>query len=673
MKGRKFLLFVAMILLSVSCKQKEINEEIVKEEEVPIYNYLESALSIIESYVSGDSDLTSSQIAEQTTLITNNIQYIDDSEEIIEEALKFVEVFESSSYGPLFINEVTKNGFSRSNTSGKEIYYSLFTVQQGLIDYAYTSANLKKYPELFQNKKFETSSYFPGAVDPPEDASITYDVLINASQSEAWGSPISGESNAARRPTGCYLAPGSLVTITVPASLVGKGYNVRVGAHSWDLEKKTTIKRLDRVSLVYAIDSTEIVVANPLGGGIYIEVPSLADAGVVTIQMKNVVRSPFFSARSFDKTTLEEWKNTERKNPGPWADFESDKFMMQVPTNWISNYDDPVTLMEDWDKGMDAVTELLGYPSVMPKTVLYVQPDVMMRGNANYPGYPQSNYAYSPNAVEDGNKDDYWMLQGPQYTDWTVLHELGHYMMFTKFRGEIEADVNFMSVAVQNMKFGMDLDLAYGLSVSGWSQVTLDVAATMWMVTDEFRNGEEMCHSNVPGDQFKYQHRGYGKYVEIVDLFGWQALKDFFKEVNEDYMGDQIYWPSDYNEDPVDSRILRLSRAAGADLRPLVHFWGIQPVNKLQLAKNIEAENLNPSTLIYDKLVHYKSILPADNDAFKKHVYVVFPKGPSSTVNSLFLEGSYYTWMWVYDESYGTAGKAALQDIIDLYFPNGRP
>ncbi len=673
MKSRKFLVFVALILLSVSCKQKEINDEIVKEEEVPVYSHLEGALSIIEGYVSGASVLTSSQITAQTTLITNNIKYIDDSEAIIEEALKFVEVFESSSYGPLFMNDATKNGLERSTASGKEIYYSIFAVQQGLIDYVYTSENLKKYPELFRNKKFATSSYFPGAVDPPEDASTTYEVQINASQPKAWGTPISGETSEARRPTGCYLAPGSLVTVTVPPSLVGKGYNVRVGCHSWDLEQKTTIKRLDRVSLVYAIDSTEMVVANPLGGGIYIEVPYLADAGVVTIQVKNAVRSPFFSARSFDKTTLEEWQNTERKHPGPWADFESDKFMMQVPTSWIYNYEDPVTLMEDWDKAMDAVTELRGLPEVLPKTLLYVQPDVMMRGNANYPGYPQSNYAYSPNAVEDGNKDGYWMLKGPQYADWTVLHELGHYIKISKFRGETEALVNFMTVAVQNMKFGMDLDLAYGLSVSGWSQVTLDVAATMWMVTEEFRKGEEMCHSNVPGDQFKYQHRGYGKYVEIVDLFGWQALKNFWLEANEDYMGEQLFWTEDYNNDPVDNRILRLSRAAGADLRPLIHFWGIQPVNKLQLAKNLEAENLKPSSLIYDKLVHYKSIIPADNDAFKKHVYVVFPKGPSSTVNSLFLEGTYYSWMWVYDESYATAVKGALQDIIDLYFPDGRP
>jgi len=635
---------------------------------------LENAMNMIKNHVLKENILSGFQIMEQTKNINNNIKYIGYNKDIIEEAFKFVDVFENSSYGPLFMNNATKNGLPRENSSGKEIYYSIFTIQQGLIDFAYTSENLKRYPKLFQNKKFKTSEYFPGAVNPPLDSSITYDVKINASQLKAWGSPISGESNPVRRPTGCYLAPGSSVTITVPQSMVGKGYNIRIGAHSWDLKKKKIIKRLDRVSLVYSIDNTETVVANPLGGGIYIEVPYLADAGIVTIQIKNAVRSPFFSARSFDKTTLEEWQNTERNNPGPWADFESDKFMMQVPTNWIYNYDDPVTLMEDWDKGMDAITELLGYPSVMPKTILYVQPDVMMRGNANYPGYPQSNYAYNPNTDYNGNRDNYWMLQGPQYTDWTVFHELGHYMRFTKFRGETEADVNFMFVAMQNMKFGMNLDLAFGLSVSGMSQVSLDVAATMWMVTENFRNGKEMCHSNKPGDEFKYQHRGYGKYVEIVDLFGWKALKNFFKEKNEDYMGAKLYWPLNVNKDPVDSRILRLSRAAGADLRPLIHFWGIHPVNPVKLKEDIEAENLKPSRLIYDRLLHYKSIIPIDNKAFCKHAHIVYPKKPKTKKqNPLFGYGWYETWMTKYDNSCGAKSQTALQNIIDLYFPNGRP
>jgi len=44
--------------------------------------------------------------------------------------------------------------------------------------------------------------------------------------------------------------------------------------------------------------------------------------------------------------------NTKRHHKAPWADFQSDKFMTQVPTNWIYNMQDPVTYMQEWDLAM---------------------------------------------------------------------------------------------------------------------------------------------------------------------------------------------------------------------------------------------------------------------------------------------------------------------------------
>ena len=52
------------------------------------------------------------------------------------------------------------------------------------------------------------------------------------------------------------------------------------------------------------ITTTEV--ANPFGGGIYINTPYLADAGIVDVQIKNAVPAPFFSATAHNKTTLAE-------------------------------------------------------------------------------------------------------------------------------------------------------------------------------------------------------------------------------------------------------------------------------------------------------------------------------------------------------------------------------
>jgi hypothetical protein len=238
-----------------------------------------------------------------------NLEQLGTSESAVAEAFALIDCYDEID-GPLFMNKATRTGLPRKPKAGLELDYALLAIQQGLMDYTYTSENLKKFRRTLDGAAFESAGYFPGAVEPPKDPSEVVQVRINASQPTAWGSPVSGREDPARRPTGCYLAPGSIGILRVPDALINTGYSVRVGAHSWDLNKKPSIKRLDRVSIVYPITERDTLIANPLGGGVYIEVPYETDAGIVTVAFKNVVRAPFFSARSFDKTTLAEWKKT---------------------------------------------------------------------------------------------------------------------------------------------------------------------------------------------------------------------------------------------------------------------------------------------------------------------------------------------------------------------------
>jgi len=628
---------------------------------------LSAAMHRLATHINETSVLTADQIRQQTGIIQENINQIGQSAAIITQALDLVMSYEDT-VGPLFVNQATKGGFPRKPAGGLERDRALFAVQQGLIDYAFAPDNLKRFKQILDGAAFKTVAFFPGAVDAPAGPASVHELRINASQPACWGIPVMDNDKPARRPTGCYLAPGSIAEVIVPQAIVGKGFSVRVGAHSWDLKKKPKKVRLDRVSLVYPIEAIRTSIANPLGGNIYIEVPYEADAGIVKVGIRNAVRSPFFSARSFDKTTLEQWQNTERHHPGPWADFESDKFMMQVPTDWIYKYDDPATLMQDWDKSMDIVSELMGLPRLRPKTVLYLQVDLIYRGGANFPGYPQSNFRYNPNKKENGHST-HWLLKGPQSAGQTIFHELGHAQLFTKFRGEVEAVVNLPYVAVLNRGFGVDLDTAFGRSF-GKPYVTLDQAAIMWMVTENFRKGNPMNISNSQRNEVRYQHRGYGKYVEIAKLFGWKALNDFWHSVHLDHLKGIEYRR---NSDPTDSRILRMSRTAGADLRPLIHFWGIHPEDNEALKTAMEAEGLKLSPLIYDRLVHYKTVIPMDNAGFASHAKIVNPRGMRAGRNPLYGEGWYYTWLPKYEKSHGVAAQAALQEIIDLYYPGGRP
>jgi len=229
--------------------------------------------------------------------------------------------------------------------------------------------------------------------------------------------------------------------------------------------------------------------------------------------------------------------------------------------------------------------------------------------------------------------------------------------------------VNLLYVAVMNQGFGYSLDRAFSLSMGDKEQISLDQAAIMWMVTENFRQGNPMDISNSTKNEVRYQQRGYGKYVEIAKLFGWKALNDFWYSVNIDYMNGIIY---NRNYDERDNRILRMSRTAGMDLRPLVHFWGIHPTRDDTLKTAMLREGLLPSALIYDRLTHYKILIPMNNAEFNAHADIVYPERNGSG-NPDYGKGWYSAWDNVYNESHGTAAQTAMQDIINYYFPDGRP
>ena len=583
--------------------------------------------------------------------------------EIIFAAFDLVTDYEKIK-GPLFISEHTKDGFDRRDLKS-DTHTTIYSVMQYIVDYVFTSDTLSKHQHLLGGFKFKSAAYFPGAVDPPTDPDNVYRVKIKASFPKTFGHKVMNDDSPARKPTGTYLAPGSIATIRVPKSIVGKGYGIRVGGSSNDLSNKPKIKRLDRATVVYDIKSTEMKVASPLGGGIYIEVPYLADAGIVDVQIKNAVRSPYFSMQSFHRTSLSDWQNIERKHQAPWADFISEKVFIQVPTSWIYNFDDPITMMKDWDGAMAAVSDLMGFPHIRGKEVLYTQPDVLIRAGAYAPGYPQVNTKYDPTKDYGGNHNHYF-LTGPQHSPAWELHEIGHGQLFQKFRGEVEAVVNLLYVAVMNQKFGMSLDEAFYRSRRFDNKFrTLANTANAWMATENFNLEKPMV-----AEEMQYQLKGHAKYVEIANLFGWEVLNKYWYSINEDYEAG-IHVKGGRNSGDTDSLILRMSKAAGVDVTPLIYFWGRPPDDVAALKASIAAAKLPASAKIYDLLIKYKSAIPVNNQAFREFAQNWWEKQPSPKG---YMTERYHAALWdSWDEAYASKIRGNLQNIIDLYFPDGRP
>ena len=634
-------------------------------------------IQTLKDHITGAVTLTGIEIEACQQEIAGLKSRFGESAQAINACRDLIETFDNTpGFGPLFVN--TGDMYRSSADNPQSFNWTIFKFMQYAFDEIFTAENLELYQAELDGFMYKSSQDFPGPVQAGAEF-VSHTATINAGYPKTQGWLRQGDDLPARKPTGTYLAAGTIATVTVPQELVGKGYKVRVGAHSWDFEAKNRppVKRLDRCTKLFDIDATTIKVANPLGGGIYIEVPYLADGGIVTVDIDNVVRSPYFSAKSFHTTTLEEWRNIERNHPGPWADFQTDKYMCQVPRTWIYNMDDPAAAMENWDLAVDTYNDLMGFPHDRGKETIYLQVDVINRSSVFAPGYPAVNIHTSNPATDSGGNVNTYLVRGPQIAPNWCLHEQGHAYFFDKFGGEMESTVNLPHVAIWNQCFGYDLDYAFAASLGfqGNPHRTLDNTAVTWMTVFSFSPKEQPMQTG----EKAYQLKGHAKFVDIARLFGWQVINDYYHQLVLEGINKNTSRLSD------DDRIFRLSKAAGFDLRPLFHFWGIHPRNPAALKASIEAEGLPPSAAIYNRLIHYKSLVPPDNAAFQQFALNWWGRQPRITGNWTEREHA-RQWdeevLWdnqhapngeIYVETSCDRIKAVIDGLIEIYFPNGSP
>jgi autotransporter-associated beta strand protein len=644
------------------------------------------ALTALKSHITGAIPLSADQIEAHKLTIDAYKSRFGTVAADIAAAFDLVTTYDTV-LGPLFVARGLPNRSAVTN----DIHWTLYTVMQDIMDLTYTVANIANNQSLLNGFKFGSSASFPGSCAPPTDPNQTYTATINASNLAiaAWPTLADGPGTYARRPTGTYLAPGTFATVTVPPALVGAGYKIRVGAHTWDMSAhQPSIKRLDRVSVAYDITATNTTIASPLGGGIYIDVPWQANGGIVNVQVTGAVRSPYFSARSIQKTTPAQWL-TERTNPVPWADFQTDKFMLNVPTSWISAMPDPTQLMADWDASVDAINDLMGRPRLSGKETLYLQVDISLPYTFYATGYPAvNNQAFVATGNYGGFKRDEYLVRGPQffdgdlYTLCTQFHEKGHGFLFQKFSGELESSVNLLYVPVLYRNFGISLDKAFRSSL-GYTNTyqTLDTTAMAWMTVFNFSPRK----APMATAEKAYQLKGHAKYVDIARLFGWDKLGNYYASYVNDAANNVTIDTS------TDGQILRLSKAVGKDVRPLLHFWGIYPSNATTLSNNIAAAGLTPSLEIYNALLHYKTLVPANNAAFQSFAFSWWGHQPTMAGD---WEEREHARQWdttplysagdqqrseatnpgeIYNENSANDICNRVQELIDLYFPTGAP
>lgn len=628
-----------------------------------------SALNDLQSHINQGIILNATELTYIRNVFMLFGECLAESEFNILLAKSVVEDYDNG-FGAIFTTPSTQYGFSKDPNlaPGMELEFAIIALQQAIFDFVFTTEVYNDYPQHINYWVFEACNTYPGYVAGPLDSTASYSIPILANFADPDGvNPFydyNGDGTEhALRPTGFYLAPGSVAIVTVPPSLVGQDYFIRVGSHEWDLTERTEYRRFDRISKKFPINATSIDVFNPFGGAISILVPYGANNGVVEVSANNCLEAPFFSLKTFYETPD---FNAELDKPGPWAVFETENVMFTIPRHTIdpSEYD-LIHAMVDWETAVRGINSIIARQIIPDKHSMYMISDIDIRFEAYSIGYPMSN---TPQNYIDLQSPAYF-LNGPGPDDETNFHEAGHAWRISKFPGEEEAFVNFPYIMALNYGLNEDLNEAVLYSFVP-NTFNIDKTATHRMVSNTF--GSERNISNTETDEVRYQHRGYGHYFEIVNILGWCPIRNLYAQEFIDFENDGI----DYvDEDDIDSRIIRMSDAAQADLRPLFHVFGILPQNPIAVQNSLVQAGVLPSLAVYNRLQAYFDLIPEDNIAFVNYALSVYPNlyndGPVDDPN--YGVGWHYLKSLTYNAAEAQQRTVLLQSIVDLYFPNGEP
>ncbi|MBX2929380.1 MAG: T9SS type A sorting domain-containing protein [Saprospiraceae bacterium] len=153
---------------------------------------------------------------------------------------------------------------------------------------------------------------------------------------------------------------------------------------------------------------------------------------------------------------------------------------------------------------------------------------------------------------------------------------------------------------------------------------------------------------------------------------GWCPLRNFWKQESIDFENGIDHG---INDQDIDSRIVRMSTAAQADLRPLFHVFGILPQDSIAVQASFDQLNIPKSPAIYNRLQDYIHLIPEDNTAFINYALSVYPNlytnGPTDSPD--YGVGRHYQKSLTYNAAEAQQRTDILQSIINLYYPNGEP
>ncbi|KAG2426364.1 hypothetical protein HXX76_013121 [Chlamydomonas incerta] len=363
----------------------------------------------------------------------------------------------------------------------------------------------------------------------------------------------SGAGSDLWRSTGLYAVPGQAVTVTVsdPAA-VGAGLRIQIGAHTDDLSSKTTWARLPVTVSRMPVSASTFQMGSPLGGLIYVLVPAGKYLGNIQFTFGNVIQAPYFKLETTDLAT---WSSTIRNYPGPWAELETSKFIITVPSIAIRNLTNPVPVLNFWNQILDGYADLALTSRDRARAERFLL-DVDISGGWMHSGYPIM--AFNDTGVWKELLDEPYLRKNGA---WGPFHEIGHNHQWN------------------NMELGSQTTEAFVNIFSSWAMLNVVNATangTQWGHYDEVANMTKRAATRATylatGPNWSANWSVWtalDTYLQLMEGFGWNfytRLYAAYRAMNPNYTSDTAA--------RVQLFIVTTSQVANRNLVPFYQTWG---------------------------------------------------------------------------------------------------
>ena len=244
--------------------------------------------------------------------------------------------------------------------------------------------------------------------------------------------------------------------------------------------------------------------ASAFGGLIYVVVPRRGGRGLTHVDIRGAVDAPYFV---LGRTSNEEWQQTLRNHPAPWAEFETSKLIITVPSKHIRTLDDPKALMTWWNRMMDGCADLAAIPHKRARPERYVA-DVQISAGYMHSGYPiMTHLDAAPRFVD--------LERLSTKGDWGMFHEMGHNHQRPDwtFRGTTEVTCNLFSLYL------METLASKGIGHKAMTPASIAKSRVLYE-----KGGKAF------GLWKTKPFTALIMYQQLRTAFGWEAYKDVFAE-----------------------------------------------------------------------------------------------------------------------------------------------